>query len=96
MGVRSHRIDKIDRIDKITRGVGGIILGVGSHRIDKIDRIDKITRGEGADFGGGDGPTRIDKIDTIIDKITSCVSRFCGSQVIEACTAHDPPWFPLV
>ena len=93
MRVRSHRIDKIDRIDKITRGVGGIILGVGSHRIDKIDRIDKITRGEGADFGGDDGPPRIDKIDTI-DKITGGVSRFCGSQVIEACTAHDPPWSP--
>ena len=76
----------------ITRGVGGIILGVGSHRIDKIDRIDKITRGEGADFGGGDGPPRIDTI----DKITGGVSRFCGSQVIEACAAHDPPWFPLV
>ena len=70
----------------------GIILGVGSHRIDKID---KITRGEGADFGGDDGPPRIDKIDTI-DKITGGVSRFCGSQVIEACTAHDPPWSPLV
>ena len=68
------------------QGFRSRILGVGPP---KIDRIDKITRGEGADFGGGDGPPRT-------DKITGGVSRFCGSQVIEACTAHDPPWFPLV
>ena len=83
---------KLTELTKLQGERGGFILGVGSYRIGKID---KITRGEGADFGGGDGPARIDKIDTI-DKITGGVSRFCGSQVIEACTAHDPPWFPLV